>query len=155
VVEANETLVSCRIPCAHFVMFGGPGETAATVAEGLANLRRLASTVVFAFSGIRILPGTALHRLAVRDGLLAPGAPLLEPIYYHSPGVDRVAMEAAITASFRGHRDRFYPPERGRARMEVLHRFGHRGLIWDTLIRYPQAPAGLELTPWPIPAKSS
>ena len=145
VVEANETLVACRIPCAHFVMFGGPGETAATVAEGLANLRRLDTTVVFAFTGIRILPGTALHRLAVREGLLESGTPLLEPLYYYAPGVDRKALEAAITASFRGHRDRFFPPERGRARMEVLHTFGLRGLIWDTLVRYPQAPAGLEL----------
>lgn len=147
VVAANEALVSCRIPCAHFVMFGGPLETAATVAEGLANLGRLERTVVFAFSGIRILPGTALHRLALQEGLLAPGAPLLEPVYYHAPGVDRVAMEAAITAAFRGRRDRFYPPERGRSRMEVLHDFGLRGLVWNTLIRYPQAPEAMEPSP--------
>ncbi len=137
VVEANEAFVEARVPCAHFVMFGGPGETAATVEEGLANLERLRHTVVFAFSGIRILPGTPLLGLAQRQGLATPGAPLLEPLHYFAPGLDRQAMEARIAAVFKGRRDRVFPPSRGRERLEALRALGFKGLLWDTLVRFP------------------
>ncbi|NTV76179.1 MAG: hypothetical protein HGA66_18495, partial [Holophaga sp.] len=39
---------------------------------------------------------------------------------------------------FRGRRDRFFPPERGRERMTAMQAMGFRGLIWDSLIRYPE-----------------
>ncbi|MBN2872373.1 MAG: lipid biosynthesis B12-binding/radical SAM protein, partial [Halothiobacillaceae bacterium] len=71
-VEAvNRACVAEELPCAHFVIFGGPGETAASVAEGLANLARLEKTVVFAFSGIRLLSKSPLHAQAIREGLVA------------------------------------------------------------------------------------
>ncbi len=138
VVEANEAFVACRVPCAHFVMFGGPGETEATFARGLANLERLRSTVVFAFTGIRIFPGTALHTLALREGRVGPHTDLREPVYYHAAGVDAGALSGRIEAAFRGRRDRFFPPERGRERMTVLRAMGFRGLLWDSLVRYKE-----------------
>ena len=136
-LEVNRACVAERLPCAHFVMFGGPGETVETVAEGLANLERLEHTVVFAFSGIRILPGTPLLACAVRDGLVAQGASLRDPVYYLSPGVDVRVMNEMITASFRNRRDRVFPPAEGQKRLAVMQRFGYRGLLWDTLIKYP------------------
>jgi radical SAM superfamily enzyme len=140
VLEVNRACVAERLPCAHFVMFGGPGETADTVREGLANLDRLEHTVVFGYSGIRILPGTALHRLAVAEGILAPETSLLEPVYYQSPHVDADSMNRRIAASFRGRRDRIFPPSEGQQRLVVLHNFGYRGLLWDHLIRFPKDP---------------
>jgi lipid biosynthesis B12-binding/radical SAM protein len=137
-LEANRAFVAERIPCAHFVMFGGPGETPATVAEGLANLERLEHTVVFAYAGISILPGTALFNRAVREGVVAGAESLRQPVYYVSPGVDRDAMNGMIAESFRGRRDRIFPPSEGQRKLEILHRFGYRGLLWDTLIRFPQ-----------------
>ena len=86
-LEVNRACVAERLPCAHFVMFGGPGETLDTVAEGLANLERLEHTVVFAFSGIRILPGTALHGRAIAEDVLSPETSLREPVYYLSPQI--------------------------------------------------------------------
>lgn len=137
-VEANEACVAERLPCAHFVMFGGPGETMETVAEGLDNLKGLRHTVVFAFSGIRILPGTPILALAVREGLLPEGIRLREAAYYLSPKVDVEAMNDMIGASFKGRRDRIFPPSEGQRRLSVMHRFGYRGLLWDTLIRFPE-----------------
>jgi lipid biosynthesis B12-binding/radical SAM protein len=137
-VEVNRACVAEKLPCAHFVMFGGPGETMATVAEGLDNLRQLEHCVVFAFSGIRILPGTPIVTCAVRDGILKEGGDLREPVYYFSPEVDVEAMNAMITASFRGRRDRIFPPTEGQKRLNIMHRFGYRGLLWDTLIRFPK-----------------
>ncbi len=138
VLEVNGAFVAERVPCAHFVMFGGPGETPETVAEGLANLEKLEHTVVFAYTGIRILPDTPLLNLAIREGFLEPGSSLREPIFYQSPLIPGEAMNAMITEAFRGRRDRVFPPEDSQTKRTVLHRFGYRGLLWDTLIRFPK-----------------
>jgi len=138
VLRANDACVAERVPCAHFVMFGGPGETPETVAEGLYNLQQLEHTVVFAFSGIRILPDTPIFNLALREGLVAHDTSLREPTYYFSPMVDAAVMNDTIAASFRGRRDRIFPPEEGQKRLSIMQRFGYRGLLWDTLIRFPE-----------------
>jgi len=136
-VEAvNRACVAEELPCAHFVIFGGPGETVATVAEGLANLARLENTVVFAFSGIRLLSKSPLHAQAIREGLVTADQSLIKPLYYYAPGLDREAMHAAIEDSFRGRRDRIFPPSEGQKRMAVMHNFGFRGLLWDQLISF-------------------
>jgi lipid biosynthesis B12-binding/radical SAM protein len=137
-LEVNRACVAERLPCAHFVMFGGPGETMETVAEGLTNLEQLEHTVVFAFSGIRILPGTPLLARAIRDGLLDEGASLRDPVYYLSPGVDVGQMNEMITAAFANRRDRVFPPAEGQKRLAIMQRFGYRGLLWDTLIKFPK-----------------
>ena len=137
-MEVNRACVAEKLPCAHFVMFGGPGETMATVAEGLANLEQLEHTVVFAFSGIRIFPGTSLLTLAVQEGLLTEGQRMRDPVYYVSPMVDVAAMNEQISAAFQNRRDRVFPPAEGQKRLEIMHRFGYRGLLWDTLIKFPQ-----------------
>lgn len=139
-LAANRACVAERLPCAHFVMFGGPGETMATVAEGLANLEQLEHTVVFAFSGIRILPGTLLLARAIRDGILTEGASLRDPVYYLSPEVNVEEMNAKIMAAFRNRRDRVFPPSAGQERLSIMHRFGYRGLLWDSLIKFPKEP---------------
>ncbi len=145
VLDVNRAFVDSQVPCAHFVMFGGPGETPETVAEGLANLQRLEHTVVFAFTGIRILPGTPLLALAIREGCLARDASLQEPVFYQSPLIAAEVMNAMIAEAFRGHRDRIFPPERSRKIMTTLRRFGHHGLLWDSLIQYPKDPATPDL----------
>ena len=45
-----------------------------------------------------------------------------------------------IADSFRGRRDRIFPPGEGQKRLAVMHRFGYRGLLWDHLIRFPKDP---------------
>lgn len=137
-LETNRACVAERLPCAHFVMFGGPGETMETVAEGLANLEQLEHTVVFAFSGIRILPGTPLLACAIRDGILAENASLHDPVYYLSPRVDVEEMNTMIMEAFRNRRDRVFPPSAGQERLSIMHRFGYRGLLWDSLIKFPK-----------------
>ena len=146
-LEVNRACVAERLPCAHFVMFGGPGETMETVAEGLANLEQLEHTVVFAFSGIRVLPGTPLLARAIRDGLMAEGDSLREPVYYLSPGIQVQQMNEMITESFRNKRDRIFPPVEAQKRLEIMHRFGYRGLLWDTLIKFPKVKEKAKQTP--------
>ncbi len=137
VVRVHEATVAERVPCSHFIMFGGPGETRETVLEGIANIGRLEHGVVFAFSGIRILPGTGMHQRAIDDGVIAADAPLLKPAYYFSPQVDPDWMNATLEKAFLGKKDRIFPPSKGQERMAVMHRFGFRGILWDQLVTFP------------------
>lgn len=136
VVSVNAACVAEEIPSAHFIMFGGPGETEITLTEGLSNIDRLEKCVVFAFSGIRILPGTGIYRHALEEGAISDKTPLLKPRYYYSPNVDPGQMNRTIEMAFKKHRARIFPPGEAQLRLETMKRFGFRGLLWDRLIRY-------------------
>lgn len=139
-VEAvNRACLEARLPAAHFIMFGGPGENEATLQEGLDNIERLAESVVFAFSGIRILPDAPLYERAVADGVITRDAPLLKPVYYFSPDIDHRSMEDKITAAFARKRHRIFPPSEGQLRMNAMKNFGFVGLMWNQLVRFANA----------------
>lgn len=151
VAAVNRACLAEELPCAHYVIFGGPGETDATVEEGFRNLEDLGHCVVFAFSGIRLLPGTALLKQACAEGVVKPDVDLLHPGYYFSPSVERDAMNRRIELAFQGRRNRIFPPERGLAKLAVLRRFGQRGLLWDRLLA-PDQRAGATARSWRQPA---
>ncbi|WP_419781046.1 lipid biosynthesis B12-binding/radical SAM protein [Maridesulfovibrio sp.] len=141
VMEFNEKCVKQRIPCAHFVIFGGPGETMETVHEGIENMNSLRNCVVFPFSGIRLHAGTPLFTRAVKECLIPPGQSLLEPFYYFSPAVDKNEMNTALIQGFKKRRDRLFPPEEGQQRINIMKKFGFRGILWDQLIKFDDQPA--------------
>src|ERR1051325_10704965 len=66
----------CRehgIKFAHSLIFGGPGETRETVEETIALMAELRPTAVIAFTGIRVLPGTGMVDVALRDRRIDQG----------------------------------------------------------------------------------
>jgi lipid biosynthesis B12-binding/radical SAM protein len=134
VIEAHQAIVAEGIACAHFIMFGGPGETRETVQQGLANIEHLRRAVVFAYVGIRILPGTRLYSQALAEKSLAGDADLIRPVFYYSPEVAREFIEDRLRLSFRGKPDRIYPVAAREHVIAVLHRLGHVGPLWDQLI---------------------
>ncbi|MBI9089303.1 MAG: lipid biosynthesis B12-binding/radical SAM protein [Desulfobacterium sp.] len=134
VVKTNELCRKEEIPAAHFIMFGGPGERIETVEEGLRNIEGLNHCVVFAYSGIRILPGTDLHTRAIKENILSDTDSLLKPVYYFSPKIDAREINARILAGFGKRKDRIYPPSKGEIRMKALNMFGFKGLLWDFLL---------------------
>jgi radical SAM superfamily enzyme YgiQ (UPF0313 family) len=72
---------------AHYLLFGGPGETRETVLESFALMDEVSPTAVIAMTGIRVFPGTAIHRRAMEEGIIVPGSSLLEPLFYISPSI--------------------------------------------------------------------
>jgi lipid biosynthesis B12-binding/radical SAM protein len=136
VIEFNKACVKLEIPTAHFIMFGGPDETMGTIKEGLKNIERLKQCVVFAFSGIRIHPGTPIHAQALQEGVLNQKETLLKPAYYFSPNLNQEIMNKSLVSAFHGRRDRIFPPSEGLIRMATMNRFGYRGLLWDKLISF-------------------
>lgn len=134
VVRCNRLFLRHEIPTAHFVMFGGPGETQQTVLEGIAGIRALERTVSFIFMGLRILPDTPLARLARQQGLWSEVSELLEPVYYLAPGLERPWLEQALKQGFAGRADCVFPPNAMDRHLKRLHQRGHTGALWERLI---------------------
>jgi radical SAM superfamily enzyme YgiQ (UPF0313 family) len=122
------------IASAYFFIFGGPGETDATVKEGLANIRRLEEGVIFIYSGIRVLPGTSLYKVAIQEGVLSADDKLLEPVYYFSPEVNIDEMNMLIEQEAKKQEINL-SPEKGKLMIDAMHAFGYRGLLWDELLK--------------------
>lgn len=144
VLEFNRACIDEEMPTAHYIMFGGPGETIETLDKGLRNIDQLKGSVVFAFSGIRIFPGTGLLSRAIRDGVISENTSLLRPVYYFSPDIDHHAMNASIKGAFKRRRELIFPPSDAQIRIDTMHRFGYRGLLWDMLTPFYRQEKGME-----------
>ena len=109
-----------------------------TLQEGLENIKKLPSCVVFGFAGIRILPDTSLHKQAIEEGIVDAENDLLKPVYYISPDIDYDEMNETIAQAWLGDRSRIFPPAEGRRMMSIMKNFGFNGVLWDGLIRFPE-----------------
>ena len=136
--QATSLCHNLALPCAHFVICSGPGETMHTLQEGLDNLDTLDPCLVFAFLGIRIYQGTPLMDLAIREGIVHEEAPTLQPTYYFSPHITPGDAADVLRQRFRKNRLRVFPPSAGQERIRALQALGFRGILWDKLLRFPQ-----------------
>ncbi len=134
VEESNDLFSAAGIYCAHFIVFGGPDETPESVEEGLANIARLEKCVVFAATGVRVIPGTPMHLRAIKEGVVSPNDVLLEPFFYFSSAVTAEYLDQAIAKSFGNRIDRIYPMDRESERAKAFHKMGYRGPVWDLLL---------------------
>lgn len=134
-VYFNDLATEFEIPCAHFIMFGAPGENRETVRESLENLERLTPAVLMAFNGIRILPDTGIQTQAVADGMIEPDQDLIEPTYYMSPDITADEISSMIKDSWGNRPDRICPGASDTERIAMFHKKGFTGPIWDKIIR--------------------
>ncbi len=132
--ECNGLFAKYNIATAHYFMFGCPGETKETVTEGINNIKALTKTASFIFMGIRILPGTPLAALAIKEGVIKPDQDLLEPAYYIAPGIERIWLEETLTEAFKGVRNCVFPPDALDSSLAFLHKLGYSGSLWEMLI---------------------
>jgi hypothetical protein len=88
-----------------YFLFGGPGETEATLEETLRFLDREIPPhhLVFLGAGIRIQKGAAVEAVAREEGVLAPDRGLLEPAYYFSPDLPRETLYARLKTEVLAH----------------------------------------------------
>lgn len=122
---------------AHYILFGGPGESEATIDETFALMDELEPTAVIAMTGIRIFPGTQLHRLALVDGTMTADTSLLEPVFYIHPPIRetlcQMVMERALA------RNNWVAPgleiNMSEAMMAALRHFPVRGPLWKLMKR--------------------
>jgi len=124
------------------LLFGGPGETPATVAETVRVTDELAPTAVVAMAGLRIYPGTALAALAGEAGLIGEREPLLTPRFYAAgmlAGDPRAAwLFGAVRAVAASRRSWFLPGARDWSAAwgpRLLRRLGKPGPLWRNFPR--------------------
>jgi radical SAM superfamily enzyme YgiQ (UPF0313 family) len=134
---AHRAAQAAGVHCAHYLLLGGPGETAATLAETLSNIDKLRNTVVFFFCGMRIYPHTALYRLAVAQGVIAPDADLLKPVFYRSEDLDEDIILEKVRQAAGGRANWLFGAggEETEKILARLHRSGFTGPLWEFLIR--------------------
>jgi anaerobic magnesium-protoporphyrin IX monomethyl ester cyclase len=70
-------------------LVGGPGETAKSIEETLdfAAWRLGRGDAVYLTVGLRIYPGTTLHRIAIAEGVVPATSTLLDPTFYFSSAI--------------------------------------------------------------------
>lgn len=135
------------------LMFGGPGETEATVRGTVQALRRLEAPLAGASVGVRVYRGTPLWRLLgqggqggkgeLDSGLRGDRSSKVEPLFYVSPelGRDPLALVSEIVAGDPRFMLLAAPSARDSynyAGDDVLARAienGERGAYWDILRR--------------------
>lgn len=88
--ETAERVERTGLRALWIFLVGGPGETSSTIGETLAfaewRLRR--GDAVYVTVGLRIYPGTTLHRIAVSEGVVEADDALLAPRFYMSPALN-------------------------------------------------------------------
>ncbi|HUF66543.1 MAG TPA: radical SAM protein [Gemmatimonadaceae bacterium] len=88
--ETAERVERAGLKALWIFLVGGPGETSTTLGETLAfaewRLRR--GDAVYVTVGLRIYPGTTLHRIAVSEGIVGAGDALLAPRFYMSQALN-------------------------------------------------------------------
>ena len=137
-VRSSSRLCSEKgIDFAHYILFGGPGESEATIDESFALMDELAPSAVIAMTGIRIFPGTALYHQALRDGVITPETSLLEPVFYIAPAIretmcDMVAQRALARKNWVAPGMEINMSD---AMLDALRRFPLRGPSWKQLKR--------------------
>ncbi|WP_136516037.1 B12-binding domain-containing radical SAM protein [Geomonas edaphica] len=105
--RAAELVSSSRLRALWCFLLGGPSEDEMTLGKTVAFLNRYLSDKDHAFltTGIRIYPGTGLHDVALRDGLVETGDDLLMPAFYFSPQLTpqqaRTLLDRGISAPSR------------------------------------------------------
>ena len=84
--EVAERVEKHGIRTLWIFLVGGPGETRQTLEETLdfASWRLRRGDAVYLTVGLRIYPGTTLHRIAIAEGRVPATSTLLDPTFYFS-----------------------------------------------------------------------
>jgi radical SAM superfamily enzyme YgiQ (UPF0313 family) len=130
----------CRehgVDFAHYILFGGPGETEETLLESFALMDEVEPTAVIGMTGIRIYPGTPLHRQALEEKIITPETSLLEPVFYLSPAVRDSLCDLVTTEALK--RKNWVVPgleiNMSDAMMSALRHFPVQGPLWKLMKR--------------------
>lgn len=106
--EVAERVERAGIRTLWIFLVGGPGETPSTLEETLtfAAWRLGRGDAVYLTVGLRIYPGTTLHRIAIAEGVISAENTLLDPAFYFSPGLEAAAAVARLR-QFAANQPRF------------------------------------------------
>lgn len=120
---------------AHYMLFGGPGESRETILESFALMDELEPTAVIAMTGLRIYPNTSLHRTAIDEGVILESASLLDPVFYISPPIQDIFADL-ITSEAMKRRNWIAPGlevNASSAMLDAIRMFKVKGPLWKLI----------------------
>jgi radical SAM superfamily enzyme YgiQ (UPF0313 family) len=133
--ESSRLCLEFGVDFAHYLLFGGPGEDQETVMESFLLMDNVKPTAVIAMTGIRVYPGTPIHSQALADGVISPGAAILDPVFYISPSI-RDSLCAIITNLAKQRKNWIVPGLEinvSDAMLEAMRHFPVRGPLWKLM----------------------
>jgi len=136
ILHAHAEADSAGLHIAHYLLFGGPGESEKTIEETLANADKLKKKMLILFCGIRIYPHTGIYRIAFREGQITQDRNLLEPVFYQSPTLPLEKIMRILKERAEGCPHWIFGSGNGKTERLIsrMHARGHTGPLWERLI---------------------
>ena len=132
-----QTTARLDLPVLWSLMFGGPGETQATVLETLRFIEQVVhpSDVVMVTTRMRVYPHTRLADLVAQEGGAPPSLDLRDPgQFYLSPDVEGAWLDTELSALTKRRSNVMYMDSGQRAMVAWIQRVqalvGQRGPTW-------------------------
>ncbi len=132
--RASEEAHALGLHYSHFIIFGGPGETRASVEETLARARTLPGAFYFGTIGMRIYPETPLWRQLAPEAQGETAADyLVEPRFYLAPELTLASLHGRLREHQKQNPNWIVgdPPLAFVETMDKLRRRGVRGPMWE------------------------
>ncbi len=134
ILSATRAAETCEVAHCHFLICGGPGESAETLETTFRNSLMLEQAVIFGIVGMRVYPGTRLWR-QLREDPAWRERDLLEPAYYITPDLEQSRIESMLQEFSERSPNWFVgdvPPAFGQL-CDRLRQRGATGPLWDYL----------------------
>jgi len=137
-------ILKFNLPTMWFFLFGGPGEDEGTFRETLDFIDEFISRddLVYLNAGLRIYPGTPLHSIALKEGMIREDQSLFRPpVYYFSGRITRKRMDELIFVTSRSRHncipsaETAPPPEMVAEAIEMRRTLNLNEPIFRTLLR--------------------
>lgn len=136
VFKASSLCREAGIKCAHYIIFGAPGENKDTLKESFAAIRKLQGDAIIAMTGIRIYPGTELEKLSIDEGVISKRTDLLFPHFYLSRELSPDKLLEKVAKFARQNPYCIVPGLEIRSSEKmyaVLRKYYHQGPLWGYL----------------------
>lgn len=96
ILESSRIMKVAGIYFCHFVIFGGPGESEATMDKSFENSKLIEDGLFFPSIGMRVYPGTPLFRVCKDLPGMEQTKSMMHPTYFISDGLTEARMEEKI-----------------------------------------------------------
>jgi radical SAM superfamily enzyme YgiQ (UPF0313 family) len=131
ILRISDLCNQLEINFAHFLILGGYGETNQTLDETFDNSKKIVKSVFFPFIGMRIYPGTRLHKIAVKEKVVKKDNPLLAPVYYVSKDIDLLSLK---TRAKQTGKQWIFPDDNRTDIMVRMRQKNMKGPLWEYLV---------------------
>ncbi len=96
IVESSNIVREVGVYFCHFLIFGGPGETEASMDVSFENSNKIPEALFFPTIGMRVYPQTHLQKVSETVPGIESTPSLLQPTYFLASGLDQALLERKI-----------------------------------------------------------